>query len=145
MNTAEREIISARVVNAPRELVWKAWTDPQILARWWGPQGFTNTFHEFDLRPAGSWRFTMHGPDGADYPNASIFLEIVKPERILFNHVSSPAFQVTTTFESQGTKTKITFHMLFPTAADCEKVKSFIPRANEQNFDRLEAQLQKMN
>lgn len=143
-NTADREIVSTRVMNAPRELVFKAWTDPKHLAQWWGPKGFTNTFHEFDLRPGGVWRFVMHGPDGTDYQNKSVFVELLKPERIVFNHVSGPQFQVTTTFGEQGGKTKVTFRMLFDTVAECDKVKSFVPEANEQNFDRLESQLAKM-
>src|SRR6185369_4961866 len=65
----DREIITARVVNAPRELVWQAWTDPKHLAAWFGPHGFRNTFHEFAPKPGGHWRFVMHGPDGTDYKN----------------------------------------------------------------------------
>ena len=61
-----REIVSIRVFDFPRELVFNAWTDPEHLVHWWGPKGFTNTFHEFDLRPGGIWRFVMHGPDGRD-------------------------------------------------------------------------------
>src|SRR4051794_12623895 len=92
--TSDREIVATRVFDAPRELVFKAWTDPEHLAQWWGPTGFTNTFHEFDLRPGGVWRFVMHGPDGVDYKNENVFVEIVKPERIVFDHVSGPKFQV---------------------------------------------------
>ena len=99
---SDREIVTTRVFDAPRERVFKAWTDPDHLARWWGPQGFTNTFHEFDLRPGGVWRFVMHGPDGADYQNKSVFVEITKPERIVFDHVSGPRFRVTTTFREYG-------------------------------------------
>jgi uncharacterized protein YndB with AHSA1/START domain len=90
---AAREIISTRVVGAARELVFKALTDPDHLAHWWGPKGFTNTFHEFDLRPGGTWRFVMHGPDGVNYQNKSVFVEIVKPERLVFEHVSGRSFR----------------------------------------------------
>ena len=141
---SDREIVSTRGFNAPRELVFKAWTDPDHLVHWWGPQGFTNTFHEFDLRPGGTWRFVMHGPDGTDYQNKSVFSEIVKPERIVFDHVSGPRFQVTATFADQAGKTRVTFRMLFKTAAECDKVKAYAVQANEQNFDRLEAHLAKM-
>jgi len=143
-NTADREIVSTRVVDAPRELVWKAWTDPDHLAQWWGPKGFTNTFHEFDLRPGGIWRFVMHGPDGTGYKNKSVFVEIVKPERIVFDHVSGPQFQVGATFAEQAGKTEITFRMIFKSAAECAKVRILAVDANEQNFDRLEVQLAKM-
>jgi uncharacterized protein YndB with AHSA1/START domain len=83
----------------------------------------------------------MHGPNGADYPNQSVFVEIVKPERIVFDHVSPPAFQVTATFAEEAGKTRLTFRMLFGTAAECDKVKRIAVGANEENFDRLEAEL----
>lgn len=142
--STDREIVTTRVFNTPRELVFKAWTDPKHLAQWWGPRGFTNTFHEFDLRPGGLWRFVMHGPDGTDYQNKSLFVEVVKPERIAFDHVSGPQFQVTATFAEQAGKTRLTFRMLFKSAAECDKVKVFAVEGNEQNFDRLEVQLAKM-
>lgn len=72
-DTADREITISRVFNAPRELVFRAWTEPQHLAQWWGPKNFTNTFHQFDPRPGGDWRFIMHGPNGTDYPNYSVY------------------------------------------------------------------------
>lgn len=98
-NTADREIVNMRIFYAPRELVWKAWTDPKHVAEWWGPNGFTTTIHEMDVRPGGVWRFTMHGPDGVDYKNKIVFIEIAKPARIVYDHVSGPKFQVTATFD----------------------------------------------
>jgi len=136
-----REIVTVRVVDAPRERVFRAWTDPERLARWWGPKGFTSTFQEFDPRPGGTWRFVMRAPGGAEFQNRSVFVEIVPPERIVFRHVSPPEFQVTAAFDEEAGKTRVTFQMLFETAAACEKVKGFAPEANEQNFDRLEAEL----
>ena len=141
---ADRQIVTTRVLAAPRERVFRAWTDPDHLTRWWGPKGFRSTFQEFDMRPGGVWRFVMHGPDGVDYKNESVFVEVVKPERIVFQHVSGPRFQVTATFLEQADKTRLTFEMLFETAAECEKVKAYAVGANEQNFDRLEAQLAQM-
>ena len=141
---SDREIVTTRVFDAPRELVFKAWTDPDHLAKWWGPKGFTNTFQEFDMRPGGVWRFIMHGPDGVDYKNKSVFVEVVKPERIVLQHVSGPRFQVTAAFAEETGKTRLTFQMLFEIAAECAKVKVYAVEANEQNFDRLEAQLATM-
>jgi uncharacterized protein YndB with AHSA1/START domain len=89
-NVSEREIVSTRLIDASRDLVFKAWTDPHHLVQWWGPKGFTNTFHEFEPRPGGRWRFVMHGPDGRDYQNESVFAEVVRPERIVFDHISGP-------------------------------------------------------
>src|SRR2546430_11151240 len=81
--TSDREILLTRVFDAPRELVFKVWTDPEHVGRWWGPRGFTNTIHEMDVRPGGVWRFTMHGPDGVDYLNRIVFIEVARPERLV--------------------------------------------------------------
>ena len=121
--TADREIAMTRVFDAPRELVFAAWTDPHHVAQWWGPDGFTNTIDEMDVRPGGTWRFVMHGPDGTDYKNESIYDEVVKPERLVYNHISAPRFQMTATFEpaggadDAGEKTRLTVRMRFETAA----------------------------
>jgi uncharacterized protein YndB with AHSA1/START domain len=111
-----REIVASRIYNAPRELVWKMWTDPQHIARWWGPKGFRNTIHEMDVRPGGHWRFVMHGPDGRDYDNHSIYIEVVEPERLAYDHVSGPLFHATATFEAEGSGTKVTMQMVFESA-----------------------------
>jgi uncharacterized protein YndB with AHSA1/START domain len=141
----DREIVTKRVFDAPRELLFQAWTDPDHLAHWWGPKGFRNTFHEFDLRPGGEWRFTMHGPDGVDYQNESVFVEIAKPERVVFDHLKPMhKFRVTATFVEQAGKTEVAFRMRFESPAECAKVKGFVVEANEQNLDRLEAELAKM-
>src|SRR4051794_31064000 len=86
-NPSDREIVSTRTFAAPRQRVFEAFADPQQLARWWGPKGFTNTIQELDLRPGGVWRLTMHGPNGANYANESRFTEVVRPERIVFQHL----------------------------------------------------------
>src|SRR5438128_10473572 len=78
--TADREIVVTRVFDAPRELVFEAWTDPTRVVQWWGPHGFTTTIHEMDVRPGGVWRFVMHGPDGTDYPNKVGFAEAAEPD-----------------------------------------------------------------
>lgn len=147
MNTAnsdDLEILSTRVFDFPRELIFRAWTEPDHLAKWWGPDGFTNTFHEFDPRPGGAWNFIMHGPDGTHYNNSSVFVEITRPGRIVFDHISTPQFQVVATFEDLGEKTKVTFRMIFETEKTCAAVKVYAVDCNEQNFDRLEAELAKM-
>jgi uncharacterized protein YndB with AHSA1/START domain len=142
---ADREIVTTRLIDAPRRLVFKAWTDPDHLARWWGPKGFTNTFHEFDPTPGGMWRFVMHGPDGVDYKNESVFQEVVEPERIVFRHLRPMhRFQAIASFADEAGKTGLTWRMVFESVAECQKVKSFVVEANEQNLDRLEAQLATM-
>jgi uncharacterized protein YndB with AHSA1/START domain len=130
---------------APRELVFKAWTDPDHLAQWWGPKGFTNTFQEFDPKPGGFWRLVMHGPNGVDHPNESVFVEVAPPERIVFRHLEPVhAFLTTVTFTDRDGKTEIVWSMLFDSAAEFDRVKAFVAVANEQNLDRLEAELAKM-
>ncbi len=136
-----RQIVRTRVFDAPREIVWDAWTDPKQLALWWGPKGFTNTFKEFNLSSGGNWRFVMHGPDGKDYPNENIFVEIVRPERIVFDHFSGPKFRLTAIFKDKGDKTELVWTMVFETAAGYEQVKPFALAGLEQNLDKLEAHL----
>jgi uncharacterized protein YndB with AHSA1/START domain len=143
--TTDPEIVTSRVLDAPRERVFEAFSDPARLARWWGPAGFSSTFHEFDLRPGGHWRFILHGPDGANYPNESVFVEVVKPERIVFDHLSDHWFRMTITLSARPAgQTLITWHMLFETAAERDRIQAIVVVANEQNLDRLEAELARM-
>jgi uncharacterized protein YndB with AHSA1/START domain len=137
----EREVFTSRHLAAPPEAVWAAWVDPARLARWWGPKGFCSTFHEFDPRPAGRWRFTMHGPDGTDYPNESVFVEVAPAARLVFDHVSGHAFRFTATFAAEGAGTRLGWRMTFATAAEAAAVATVVTGANEQNLDRLEAEL----
>jgi uncharacterized protein YndB with AHSA1/START domain len=113
---SSKEIVSTRVFDAPRELVFRMWTEPQHIKRWWGPRGFSNTIHTMDVRPGGEWNFIMHGPDGTDYTNRIIYREIDRPSRMAYSHVSGPLFEATVTFEEEGQKTKVTVRMVFETA-----------------------------
>ena len=122
-----KSIVGTRVFDAPRELVWSAWTDPRHLSQWWGPDGFTTTTSAFDFRPGGVWRFVMHGPDGRDYENRVTFDEIVKPERIAYHHgggddVEPVQFRTTVTFEDVDGKTKLTMRGVFPSAEERARV-----------------------
>lgn len=135
-------IINIRVFRVNPSELFNAWTDPALLAQWWGPKGFTNTFQEFDLRPGGYWRFVMHGPDGSDYPNESRFVEITAPKRLVFDHISGHHFRLEATFEPEGNHTKLTFKQTFVSKDEYEKLKSFLVAANEENLDKLQALLQ---
>ena len=121
-STAEREIVMTREYDAPRELVWKAWTEAEHLTKWWGPDGFTTTIHEIDVRPGGMWRFIMHGPDGTDYPNRAVYREVSPPARLTYDHGDDidddpNAFDVTVTFDDLGGgRTRVTNHLVFRTA-----------------------------
>lgn len=138
------DLTFTRTVDAPRERVWKAWTDPEQVAEWWGPNGFTNTIHEMDVRPGGVWRFVMHGPDGADYHNAFPYDEVVEPERLVYTHLPNEendflGFQVTTTLDEQhGGRTDVTFRMSFDSVAERESLEnSGGVEAADQTLDRL--------
>jgi uncharacterized protein YndB with AHSA1/START domain len=149
----DRELVFTRVFDAPRELVWKAWTEPQHVSQWWGPRGFTTTIHDMDLRPGGIWRQTMHGPDGTNYPSKHVFIEVVKHERISYTLTGGkegdPVHQLeqTWTFEAQGDKTKLTLRMLFPSAAAMEQiVKTYgAVEGAKQTLDRLAEHLPTMS
>jgi uncharacterized protein YndB with AHSA1/START domain len=135
------EIVSSRILDFPHERVFAAWTDPAQLARWWGPAGFTNTFHVFEPKAGGAWGFVMHGPDGTDYKNESIFVEVAQPERIVFDHLTAPHFRVVATFGEIDGKTRLVFRMIFGSAELCARLRPVCVPGNEQNFDRLEAVL----
>ncbi len=143
-NIESREVVSIRAINAPRATVYRAWTEPNHLANWWGPEGFTTTTLKFDLEPGGMWEFIMHSPDGKDYDNKIIFSEVVKPERLYWEHVSEPNFYVTTDFVEHLGKTNVILRTLFGTAEECERAKKDVLEANEQSFIRLEAELERM-
>lgn len=141
-DAADREIVSTRTFAVPRERVFEAFHDPVRLARWWGPRGFRNTFEVFDPRPGGAWRSVLHGPDGVDYPNESVFLAVEAPARIVLRHVSGDhPFELTITLDEEGGGTRVTWRMRHDTAEHCAKVRSIVTRANEENFDRLAAEL----
>jgi uncharacterized protein YndB with AHSA1/START domain len=149
-DTAAREIVIVRTVNAPRELVWQAWTRREHIAAWWGPNGFRTSIYEMDFKVGGVWRFMMHGPDGTDYPNRVVYREIVEPERLVYDHSEdkpNPAihFQATITFEEEAPgRTKVTLRSLFPTAAARAAVAGFAVEGGEQTLARLAAHLATM-
>jgi uncharacterized protein YndB with AHSA1/START domain len=141
--TSDRELVFSRVFDAPRGLVFKAWTDPQHVAQWFGPNGFTTTIHEMDVRPGGAWRFIMHGPDGVDYDNRIVFVEVVEPERLVYIHGSGQeddqGFEVTVTFADENAKTRLTMRQLYATAAAREYVarEYHAVEMGNQTLDRL--------
>ncbi|PWA09234.1 ATPase [Pueribacillus theae] len=142
---SNREIVSTRIFNASREHIFKAFSDPDHLIHWWGPKGFTNTFHEFDMQPGRVWHYVMHGPNGVGYENKSVFVEVVEPERIVLRHLEPDhEFLLTVTLSERDGKTELTWQMLFDSAAECNKARKFVVEGNEQNLDRLQAQLGKM-
>ena len=142
-NTQDRELLLTRVLNAPLELAWEVWTNPEHIAQWWGPNGFTNTINKMDIQPGGEWDLVMHGPDGTDYKNKSVFKEVNKYKKIVYEHISGPKFLATIEFEAQGDKTAIKWHMLFESKEQfIQTVKTF--KADEglkQNVEKLDRYL----
>lgn len=138
-STKDRELVITRLLNAPVKLVWEVWTTPEHIAQWWGPNGFTNTIHVMDLKPGGEWNLVMHGPDGTDYKNKSIFKEVIPHKKIVFEHIS-PSFIATIEFEARGEKTFLSWHMLFRTKEEfIQVVKTFkADEGQKQNVDKLE-------
>ena len=121
--------------------IFAAFANPDLLARWWGPSGFTNTFERCEFVPGGRWVFTMHGPNGIDYPNESVFREIEPNARIVIDHVCPPVFTLTVTLTPQGDGTYLMWVEVFASAEIVAKLRPIVGDANEQNLDRLEAVL----
>jgi uncharacterized protein YndB with AHSA1/START domain len=118
--TADREIVTTRLIDAPRELVFAAWTEAKHVGHWFGPDGFTTITHSMDVRPGGVWRFTMSGPDGKDWPNVVTYEEVVPPERLVYMHGDDrepDMFHTTVTFADEGGRTALTMRAVFKTAA----------------------------
>ena len=133
--TASREIPAA-----PEE-IFAAFSDPARLARWWGPAGFTNTFDVCDFNPGGTWSFTMHGPDGQNYPNESVFTEIEEPGRVVIRHVNEPHFTLTVTLVPGASGTILTWVQDFENAEFARRMEHILRPSNEQNLDRLTAEV----
>jgi uncharacterized protein YndB with AHSA1/START domain len=126
--TAERELVVTRIIDAPRDLVFRAWTEPEQVARWWGPQGFVTTHCEMDIRPGGAFRCCMRSPAGTDHWKRGVYREIVAPERIVFTFAwedanGNPGHELltTVTFADLGTQTRLTLHQgVFETGEGCD-------------------------
>lgn len=140
----EREIVVMRVFDAPREMVFDAWSDPKQLVEWFGPEGFTTTIESFDLREGGEWVQVMHGPDGTNYPCTAMFTEVQRPEVIAYfnrggrEDDETVEFQSTVTFEEFGSaKTKLTIRMEFASAEERDE--------NVRNYGSIEGGRQTLN
>ncbi len=144
-----RSMVITRLLSATPEAAFAAWSTPDALAQWFGPDGFTITTSKHEFRKGGTWRFVMHGPDGTDYQNRILYEEIVRPERIVYRHGDPDGdpnrdFQTTITFEPRGAKTEITLRALFADAATRDKVLKEVNaiEGGNQTLGRLDAYLQ---
>ena len=142
-DTTDREITVSRLLNAPIELVWEVWTNPNHIKNWWGPNGFTNTINKMEVVPNGFWHLVMHGPDGTDYDNESIFTEVIKHKKIVYHHISGHEFTATILFEERGRQTYIHWQMLFESKEELIRIMNLfnISEGLQQNVDKLETYL----
>lgn len=142
------EIYITRIYDAPVKTVWDAWTDPKQVAKWWGPRGFTLTTHSKDLKVGGHWHYTMHGPDGTDYPNKTTYLEVENYAKLVYDHGGyddrPPLFRVTVYFSEAKGKTKMDMTMALATPEAAAETKKFIKKAGgDSTWDRLAEYLAK--
>jgi uncharacterized protein YndB with AHSA1/START domain len=148
-NAKANEIRITRIYDAPVALVWDAWTDLKQVAQWWGPRGFTITTHSKELRPGGTWVYTMHGPDGVDWPNFTRYHEVVPHTRLVYDHGASsaddkPMFRMHVDFRDLGDRTELDIVMTLATAEEAQKTRAFIKAAGgNATWDRLEEYLEK--
>ena len=145
-----REIRITRLYDAPVKAVWDAWTDPTQAAHWWGPRGFTITTHSKDLKPGGHWDYTMHGPDGTNYPNTTKYFEVEKYAKLVYDHGGNkdqpPLFRVTVLFSESKGKTKMDMTMSLPSTEAAEQTKQIIKKfGGNSTWDRLAEYLEKQS
>lgn len=130
-----------RLFDAPCEVVYRAWSSPEHLSHWWGPNGFSTTTEEFDMRPGGEWKFIMHGPDGTDYRNHIVFIEVEEGKKIVFRH-KAPDFLATATFEDVSGGTRLTYSTRFAAVSEFDRMKSYAVPGGQQTIERLGTYLQ---
>ena len=148
VKTKSNEITIFRIYDAPLKAVWDAWSDPEQIAQWWGPRGFTITTHDRDMRTGGHWKYTMHGPDGVEYANTTQYLEVADQSKLVYDHGGNdekkPLFRVTAHFTEKNGKTHLDMSMALPTPEAAEQTRRFIKQANgETTWDRLAEYLAK--
>lgn len=145
-NASDRRFVHSRIIDAAPEQVFSAFSDPERLARWWGPDGFSSTFEVFDLRPGGAWRFVMHGPDGTDYLNENVFKTVEPPHRVEVEHISEDHhFVLTITIAAEGSRTLVGWEQTFDSVEHRQLIAPWVEPANEQNLDRLQREAARVN
>ena len=139
-----RSDIRSRLIPTSAAEVYAALSDPDRVARWWGPEAFTNTIHDFQFRPGGRWLLTMHGPDGRDYPNESRFTRIIPDRMVEIEHLSGHHFLLRIELQEQGQGTRVVWQQTFDTAEHSGRIAAFVATANEQNLERLAAEVSRV-
>ncbi|TAJ54701.1 MAG: polyketide cyclase [Nevskiaceae bacterium] len=141
IDASDCERRASRLLEARPPEVYAAFTDPGHLARWWRPEGFRNSFQQFEPWPGGIWRYVMHGPDGSHYPNESRFVELLPAQRIVLRHLSGPPFDLSIDLEAHEGRTCIVWCQRFQSAADCARIARYVAVPSEQHLNRLAALL----
>jgi uncharacterized protein YndB with AHSA1/START domain len=132
---------TSRDIPAAAEELWSAFSDPERLARWWGPSGFTNTFHTFEFVPGGRWSLTMHSPNGGNPQNEIVFETIEASRRIVIRHISQPLYRLTIEVEPTESGTTVSWSQEFDDSKVAKRIEKIVVPANEQNLDRLTAEV----
>ena len=132
---------TSREIAAPVEEVFAAFTDPERLARWWGPAGFTNTFHEFEFETGGRWVYTMHSPNGGNPENESVFELVEPPRKVVIRHISQPLYRLTIELVSSERGTTVSWLQELDDAEVAKRIAKIVVPANEQNLDKLSAEV----
>ena len=132
---------TSREIEAPVDEVFAAFRDPERLSRWWGPAGFTNTFHTFEFETAGRWVYTMHSPNGGNPENESIFEVVEPPHRVVIRHLSQPLYRLTLELTPVEHGTRVSWSQEFDDAKVADRIAKIVIPANEQNLDRLSAEV----
>jgi len=134
---------TSRAFSATPDAVFSAFSSPERLARWWGPDGFTNTFETFDFKNGGTWRFTMHGPDNSNYPNVATFESIEPNRRVVVKHDSQPHFTLSISLEPTVGGTTVTWEQVFESPEVATSIRHIVEPANEQNLSRWQTEVAK--
>ena len=145
MSIEDRTMRTSRTLPFSPMVIYGAFASPDLLALWWGPDGFANTFEAFDFKVGGQWRFVMHGPDGKNYPNESVFAQLEPGRRIVIEHVCAPYFTLTVKLAPVADGTQVSWEQVFADAETAQAVKRIVGPANEQNLDRMTRVLAKAN
>jgi uncharacterized protein YndB with AHSA1/START domain len=132
---------TSREILVPPEHIFAAVSNPERLARWWGPSGFSNTFNQFQFKTGGKWSFVMHGPDGRNYPNESEFIEIVTNEKVVVRHHSQPNFTLTILISESVKGAVVEWIQEFDSEEVAKNIAHIVEQANEQNLDRLTSEV----
>jgi uncharacterized protein YndB with AHSA1/START domain len=143
MAAEEKTFRTARTLHHSPEAVYNAFASPELLAAWWGPEGFSNTFEIFEFTVGGRWKFVMHGPDGTTYPNENVFLELEPSRKVVIRHDCTPYFTLTALLAQVPGGTQLTWEQDFDDAKTAQAVKHIVVPANEQNLDRMTQVLSK--